>query len=69
MTAFAVFSGDYQFHLLKSAKQTRTLCALSTKGGKRGVRERRPPALVTLSSPTPNYAPCPLCVEHVEREH
>jgi hypothetical protein len=68
MTAFAVFPGDYQFHLLKSVKQTRTLCDLSTKGGRRGVRERRPTAVVTLSSPTPNYAPCPLCVEHVGRK-
>ena len=62
MIAFAVFPGDYQFHLLKKANQTRTLCDLSTKGGKRGVRERRPPAVVTQSFPLPNYAPCPLCV-------
>lgn len=65
MTAYAVFSGDYQFHLLKSVKQTRTLCDLSTKGGRRGVRERRPPAVVSLSAPTPAYTLCPLCMGQV----
>ena len=68
MIAYAVFSGDDQFHLLNSLKQTRTLCDLSTKGGRRGVRERRPPAVVSLSRPTPNYSLCPLCMGQAGRE-
>jgi hypothetical protein len=68
MTAFATFPGDQHFHLLERAAMTRTLCDLSTKGGKRGVRERRPPAVVILSQPTPNYSPCPLCVAQVGRK-
>lgn len=67
MTAFATFPDDYHFHLLERAALTRTLCNLSTKGGKRGVRERRPPAVVILSTPTPNYSPCPLCVARAGR--
>lgn len=62
MTAFAVFPGDNEFHLLQNAYRTRTLCDLSTKGGKRGVRVRRPPAVVTLSTPPPRYSLCALCM-------
>lgn len=61
MMAFALYPRDSQFHLLKNAYRTRTLCELSTKGGRRAVRERRPPAVVTLSPPPPHYSPCPLC--------
>jgi hypothetical protein len=67
MTAFALFPGDPQFHLLKNAYRTRTLCDLSTKGGRRGVRERRPPAVVTLSAPAANYILCPLCMGQTGR--
>lgn len=67
MTTFATFPGDYHYHLLERAARTRTLCNLSTKGSIRGVRERRPPAVVILSTPTPNYSPCPLCMARVGR--
>jgi hypothetical protein len=68
MTAFATFPGDYHFHLLERAARTRTLCDLSTKGGRRGVRERRSPAVVALFAPTLNYSPCPLCMAQVGRK-
>ncbi|HEX8633069.1 MAG TPA: hypothetical protein VF703_02845 [Pyrinomonadaceae bacterium] len=68
MTAFAFFPADLHVHLLKNAYRTRTLCDLSTKGGRRGVRERRPPAVVTLSAPTPNHTLCPLCLAQAGRE-
>jgi hypothetical protein len=67
MASFATFPGDYQYHLLERAARTRTLCNLSTKGSRRDVRERRPSAVVTLSTPTPNYSPCPLCMARVGR--
>jgi hypothetical protein len=67
MIALATFPGDYHFHLLKNACRTRTLCDLSTKGAGREVRERRPPAVVTLSSPTPNYTPYTLCMAEIGR--
>ncbi|HEY1404596.1 MAG TPA: hypothetical protein VGB05_10750 [Pyrinomonadaceae bacterium] len=67
MTAFALFPGDYEYHLLTHACRTRTLCDLSTKGGRRGVRERRPPAVVTISAPAPNYSPCSLCMTRAGR--
>lgn len=62
MPAYATFPGDDQFHLLRNAYLSRTLCNLSTKGGRRGVREQRPPAIVTIRAPTLNYSPCPLCM-------
>ena len=68
MAAFATFPGDYQFHLLERAALTRTLCNLSTKGDRRGVREWRPPAVVVLSAPTPNYSPFPLWVAEAVRK-
>ncbi|HEX8127847.1 MAG TPA: hypothetical protein VF527_02015 [Pyrinomonadaceae bacterium] len=62
MTAFAAFPCDYQIHLLKNAYRTRTLCDLSTKGSRRGVREQRPPAVVTVSIMPPHHTLCPLCI-------
>ncbi|HZH29575.1 MAG TPA: hypothetical protein VEY11_02195 [Pyrinomonadaceae bacterium] len=68
MIAYAVFPADSHFHLLGNAYRTRTLCDLSTKGGRSGIRERRPPAVVTYSPPALNYTLCPLCMEQAGRK-
>jgi len=67
MTAFDTFPGDYEYQLLKNAYRTRTLCDLSAQGARREARERRPPAVVTLSSLPPNYTPRPLCTAETGR--
>ena len=60
--AYAVYAGDPYYHVVASAGGYHTLCGLSTKGGRKGVREVRPAARVTLDQPpTYLYAPCPLC--------
>jgi hypothetical protein len=60
--AYAVYKGDQYYHVTASAGLYHTLCGLSTKGSRKGVRELRPAARVTLDPP-PRYLydPCPLC--------
>lgn len=60
--AYAVYAGDLYYHFVISAGGYHTLCGLSTKGGRKGVREVRAAARVTLDRPPPYlYGPCPLC--------
>jgi hypothetical protein len=66
--AYAVYADDPNYHHLTSAGGYRTLCGLSTKGGRRGVREPRPAARVTLEPPPRFlYDPCPLCEANLAR--
>ena len=67
MPAYATFTDDVHYHLLAGAARLRTLCELSTKGAKRGVRERRPPAVVAFTAPKPIYSPCARCVQQAVR--
>lgn len=69
--AYAVYAGDPYYHVVASAGGYHTLCGLSSKGGRRGVREIRPAGRVTLDPPPLYlYAPCPLCeAERVKLEN
>lgn len=64
MPAYATFPSDDQFHLLRNACRTRILCNLFTKGGRRGVREQRRPAIVTARAPAVNYSPARYRMPH-----
>lgn len=63
MVAYAVYTGDEHYHLLRRDDSGRTLCGLPTLRRKRLLGEAyRPPARVTVNLPRlDQYSPCPRC--------
>lgn len=59
---FALYPDDPHYYLGAAASGYRTLCDISTKGGKRNVRELRPPTRVIRERLTPHspYRLCPM---------
>jgi len=59
---YAIFPGDYYYHLVKS-QTNYTLCGLPTLKRDRGGDEYRPPARVLHGQPPAAlYRSCPRCV-------
>ena len=59
--AYAIFPNEFTYHLA-SSNGCRTQCGLPTKGQRRKVVERLPPARITTTLPPPTHALCPRCL-------